>query len=173
MSEGAHVEHLGGGNYIASGSMEDLWALEVANQAAALAKLTTEQRELLDGRAFCWFRWQAAYNLAIFGECKSVADQQAETRATYGDEDDFDYAEGRRRGFAFGTAYSVGEARGELGDTHLLDLVPVSRGTFEAARTAGWDMNALFQQDLDAYLECSHAWNRMVLAIQKKENADG
>lgn len=58
---------------------------------------------------------------------------------------DFDVDENRARGFLTGTAYSAwtGGSNGEWGDTHVSQVVPINRETFEAALEAGcpsWSM---------------------------------
>jgi hypothetical protein len=43
-------------------------------------------------------------------------------------------------GFRFGTAYSVIEPRGELGDTHVSQMVPITKEEFEDAKLLRWDL---------------------------------
>jgi hypothetical protein len=45
------------------------------------------------------------------------------------------------RGFRFGRAYSVIEPRGELGDTHVADMVPMTAEQFEECRLLGWELD--------------------------------
>lgn len=163
------VEHTPGG-YIASGSWEDLMKFEADNQAAALAALLPVQRELLDGRAFCWFNYNGELGLAVFGESDSVEESQRKEAALSGPEDGepFNYAEGRRRGFAFSMSYSAWEPRGELGDVHLATLMPIERRAFEAARDCEWDMVTLAKKYPQAYGYVVSAWNAGVTAQMKR-----
>jgi len=163
------VEHLPGGSYIASGSYEDLMELERKNQEAALNNLLPVQRELLDGRAFCWFSYNGELDLACFGEVDSVEEASEKEKALLGPEDDepFDYAQGRRNGYAFSRTYSAWEPSGELGDVHLLELIPIPREAFEKAKECGWDMSALVQADPAIYIHVVSAWNNAVVAKAK------
>jgi hypothetical protein len=154
------------GGYIAEGSWEDLMKFEIENQAAALAALLPAQRELLDGRAFCWFSYNGTIELAVFGESDSVEESQRKEKALSGPEDGpgFDYAEGRTRGYAFSTSYSTWDTRGELGDVHLLELVPIERSAFESARECGWDMSTLVQTYPAVFGYVTSVWNEAVVA---------
>lgn len=51
------------------------------------------------------------------------------------------------RGYRFGIAYSTVEPGGELGDTHVYNMLPVPASLFEAARDCGWDLNLRGFQD--------------------------
>lgn len=45
-------------------------------------------------------------------------------------------------GYAFGKCYSVVVPDGELGDSHISVLVPITREEFELARSRGWAKSA-------------------------------
>jgi hypothetical protein len=169
MSDEVTVEHIPGG-YVASGSWDDLMALEAANQAAAMPNLLPAQRELLDGRAFCWFSYNGEIDLAMFGESDSVQESQRKEEALSDPEDGpgFSYAEGRARGYAFSTSYSTCETRGELGDVHLLTLVPIDHKAFEVARSCNWDMNAIMQADPATFGYITSVWNTAAVAKAAK-----
>lgn len=166
-TNGVSVEQLGGGAYIASGSFEDLMEFERQNQEAALAALQPDQRALLDGRAFCWFQWNAELDLAVFGQVKSLDDQEKEIRASSEEDDDPDaqvamYRDSRARGFAFSESFSAWEPRGELGDVHVLEIVEITRHAFDAARRAEWEMDNLVKIDPASYMEIASRWNDLV-----------
>lgn len=42
-------------------------------------------------------------------------------------------------GYRFGRAYSVVCPEGELGDTHVYDMIKIDKETFEAAKENGWN----------------------------------
>ena len=45
-------------------------------------------------------------------------------------------------GFRFGKAYSVIESRGELGDTHVSQMVPITKQEFEDAKLLDWELSS-------------------------------
>jgi hypothetical protein len=51
---------------------------------------------------------------------------------------DFDAADNRERGYLTGTAYSAGMDTGEYGDTHVSQVIPISRDIFRLAQSLGW-----------------------------------
>jgi len=167
MSE-VEVTQLGDGDYIATGSFEDLAEFERKNQEAALAALTPDQRALLDGRAFCFFRYMAGEELSLFGKVKSLDELAAETRARWDPEDGpvedqiESYADLRSRGFAFAETFSAWMPTGELGDVHLSTIVEITPEAFESARKAEWLMENLVHIDVPAYMQCADRWNTFV-----------
>ena len=48
-----------------------------------------------------------------------------------------------RRGYRFGTVWSLIVPDGELGSTHVSEIMPSSKAEFEDARAVGWDFRAL------------------------------
>lgn len=50
-------------------------------------------------------------------------------------------------GFRFGRAYSVIEPDGELGDTHVSDMVKITKEEFESAKSLNWDFEQVVDTD--------------------------
>jgi hypothetical protein len=50
----------------------------------------------------------------------------------------FDAADNRERGYLTGTAYSAGADTGEYGDTHVSQVIPITRTVFRLAQMLDW-----------------------------------
>ncbi len=107
--------------------------------------LTPSQRALrLDrGHDRYWMRF-TDYGFEIFGIAWSDATLRADIEkacATYGGDvdEEMEMFEGNReRGYLTGYAWSEVLPEGEGGDTHVSQVVPISKEMFERARAAGW-----------------------------------
>lgn len=144
-------------------SMEAMYAAMAASEAAANAALHPKQGGMRDAvnETVYWVRVYGG-DLLIFGECPSLAEATAKERTYYpildkdratlsaDEQEEYDESasefayssanlvERRSRGYLFGTAYSVIEPRGELGDTHVANAWPITKEAFEQAREAAW-----------------------------------
>lgn len=140
-------------------SLEAMYARMAEQEAAANAALSPDQGAMRDavGETVYWMR--PYEGMFIFGECPSLAAATVKERSYYPILDgartaenaeeydeaasEFEYsstnlAERRSRGYLFGTAYSVIEPDGELGDTHVANAWPISKEAFEQAREVAW-----------------------------------
>ena len=123
---------------------EEMFAAIQRGVEQAQARTTPRQSEITYGDH--WMRlWDSGYGEAIliFGEIYTRKRLMDEERELGAEEDeireemlmmDGSYA----RGFRFGRAYSVVEPDGELGDTHVSDMVPISQEEFDEARGLRW-----------------------------------
>lgn len=89
-----------------------------------------------------WFRVLDNY-LVILGESQPLTFQANREVELGGDEGEYGFAyerfEGRHeRGYLFGPCYSVVEPEGELGSTHVSQVVWIDPPEFHAFRNGGW-----------------------------------
>ena len=136
--EGVHVETFD--------SLDDLFAKQAERHEQAMAGLLPMQRELLEQRKFWWVRPYEEFGILIFGEFDLDSSIAKEKSLTPSDEQDhfpgwlieFEHRN-QVRGFKFGMCYSTYEPQGELGNTHVATMLPISQEAFEEARLLGWD----------------------------------
>lgn len=89
--------------------------------------------------------WMRNWNndLLIFGHITPYDDLVADSRRLCADEDEFQWEMESMKGnydngFRFGRAYSVACPEGELGDTHVSTMIPISEEAFEEAKSLNW-----------------------------------
>jgi hypothetical protein len=129
------------------------------------------------------------YNFAIWGERWSLEHYADYLRGRAAACDDDESAQewldsipqdkaSLERGYVFGKAYSVVEPTGELGDTHVSQMVEVPRETWELARSYNWAIGAMLDDPVSRgrALHVTNAWNAMITeraklvpALLKKE----
>jgi hypothetical protein len=136
-------------NIMSFNNFDDMMTFLAANEAAANASVVPCQRELLDGREFWYWRTVESMKIDIIGHVPSLAETLKAERATYSDPFEEDEAEEfawsekslhdrLSRGYVFGRHFSVIEPKGELGDVHVSQVIPISREAFEECEAAGW-----------------------------------
>lgn len=135
--------------------LAELMAHMRRREDAANLATRPEQRALIAAtETVYWMRFVSTYNVSIFGESWSLREAIEKERKFYtldeaGMPADPDgrlelmsisagLRERRERGFLFGRCYSVLEPEGEIGDTHVSQVMPISRETFEEFRANGW-----------------------------------
>lgn len=97
-----------------------------------------------------WMRyWE---DFLIFGYIHTSEEVEAKERELGADDAEILYERrmmlsSYNRGFRFGTAYSTLCPEGELGDTHVASMVPLTREEFEQARELGWNTEEIIQTD--------------------------
>lgn len=173
-------------------SFEEMQAAmsEAHDQWTALTTVT--QTGLLLGQGFFWFQWIPEYELSAWGERWSVEKyaEYLQSRADQTDDPDTKQEwldtiesdrEGLARGYVFSKAYSEACDYGELGDTHVSQMVEVSREAFEWARLYHWDIKAMLRdlKSRPVAVKVTDDWNVMIteradlieklIAIRKKE----
>lgn len=120
-------------------NMDEMYAAMAAAEDAANLHLTPGQIRLRDDTDHVRYfvKVVAEWGLVIYGRVPPIAETQASA--------DFDVADNRERGYLTGTAFSnaVSE-RGEHGDTHVSEVVPITPTEFVMAERLGWpDFDAL------------------------------
>jgi hypothetical protein len=120
-------------------SLGDMFARMDELTTAANERLTPGQVMLRDndGNTVYWAQACPDMDLVVYGATSPVSVAQRTAS--------FDVAENRKRGFLTGIAYSAltGPSNGEYGDTHVSQVVPINRETFEAAQALdcpSWSM---------------------------------
>lgn len=95
--------------------------------------------------------WVRAYeDILIFGYIYSEEELWAKERELGASEEEIEeekaMMEGNyQNGFRFGKAYSIICPEGELGDTHVSDMLPLTKQEFEDARDLYWIPEAIKQ----------------------------
>ena len=90
--------------------------------------------------------WVAGYvdlELVVFGEVMTLEVMEKAEREAGADDEEWAFTkettlDSYARGYRFGYCYSVVEPEGELGSTHISQMVPISKTQFEQARESGW-----------------------------------
>jgi hypothetical protein len=77
-------------------------------------------------------------DLVIYGVVPPNADVQVDAG--------FDVDENRARGYLTGTAYSAWCDYGESGDTHVSQVITISRETFDLARALDWPTYSMLRE---------------------------
>jgi hypothetical protein len=160
-------------------SFEEMQQAQAEAHEQATALTTQAQRALLKGQGFFWFQWVPEYDMSVWGERWSVSKyatylelkaQEAELKgdpedaAAWRDTIESD-VENLARGYLSGKAWSLACDYGELGDTHVMQVVEIPSETFELARAHHWDIKALLR-DPDtraAAITVTDAWNAMIV----------
>lgn len=130
--------------------MEEMQAYLQAAEARANAGLNDLQTGLRDdlARERYWMQ-PTEYGFIVYGHCWSkttLTDETKKTYAKYPDEEDHSddeirsSLEARKRGYMFGKAWSAPYPEGELGSTHVSQVIPISEDMFNRARDAGWNL---------------------------------
>jgi hypothetical protein len=116
----------------AFGSMDEMMAAMAASEDAANGRLLPGQIRLRDDVTHTrhWAQVIVDWDVIVYGVTPPID--------SFDDEPGFDIKDNRERGYLTGVAYSVGEPDGEIGDTHVSQVVPIQIETFEIAKAAGW-----------------------------------
>ena len=114
-------------------SLDDMFAAMGVAEDAANADLLPGQIQLRDDvttRRY-WAHPLPEIDLIVYGVTPPIAEIQPDAG--------FDVAENRARGYLTGTGYSPAvSSRGEPGDTHVSQVVPISEETFRLAESLNW-----------------------------------
>lgn len=119
-------------------------------EEAANARLLPGHIELRDDTEHTryWCRVVPEYdNLTIFG-IAWTADEADESERNAGASPEEALASrerlanSRQRGYLYGPCYSAIEPDGELGSTHVFNVVPICKASFESAKALGWKLIA-------------------------------
>ena len=114
-------------------SMDEMFATMAASEDAANRDLTPGQIRLRDDveAVGYWAQPMPDFDLVIYGRAETLARVQVEA--------DFNAKDNRERGYLTGTAYSEAVSeRGEHGDTHVSQVVPISLDVFVLAKSLDW-----------------------------------
>lgn len=121
-------------------NLDEMTAYMAAQEDMANGQLSPGQIALRDDveTTRYWVRAIPDWDLVIYGKADTVADVRASGV-------DFDPVDNRERGYLTGTAYSAAVSdRGESGDTHVAEVIPISAATFALAQEHGFpDWNRL------------------------------
>jgi hypothetical protein len=112
--------------------MDEMMATMAAAEDEANRHLTPGQIRLRDNvdQVNYWAQVVLDWDMVIYAETPTVA--------TIAEGSDFDVKDNRERGYLTGTAYSTAEPDGEFGDTHVSQVIPIDKDTFDLARLLGW-----------------------------------
>ena len=106
---------------------------------AAKNRATPKQNAITYGDY--WMRsWE---DFLIFGYIYTREEMDSEERRLGASEEEIEwehqtYDDSYNNGFRFGRAYSVIEPEGELGDTHVCDMIPITKEEFEQSKDLHW-----------------------------------
>src|SRR5262245_66322326 len=109
-------------------SLEEMFAAMNEAEDAANAGLLPGQIALRDDveNTRYWAQNRPEWDMVIYG----VAQPNFIVKRSAS----FDVDENRSRGYLTGTAYSNAQPEGEYGDTHVSEVVPISKAMFDLAR---------------------------------------
>lgn len=146
--------------------MDDLARAERMANASILPRQARHLAAAIDNPTR-WFRMWG--DVLIVGESQSIKHQAERELELGGDEEgDYDYQyakflERHQRGYLFGPAYSVITPEGELGSTHVSQVVWCDPDVFDVCKQHGWSLERLRN-------ELSHE-KLMALAITMDANS--
>ena len=115
-------------------NMDEMWATMAAAEDAANRELTPGQIRLRDDveNTGYWAQALPDLDLVIYG----VVLPNAEIIAAGAD---FDVNDNRERGYLTSTAHSVAVSpRGETGDTHVSQVIPIHKDVYREAESLHW-----------------------------------
>lgn len=132
------------------GSAEEMFKAIQRGVEQAKARATPEQNAITKGDY--WWRYVATMDLHIFGYI--MTDDELYSGSAYrgisereiqwekeAAKDSYD------NGFRFGRAYSVVVPEGELGETHVADMVKISKAQFDYAKQHDWSLSTEYDDD--------------------------
>lgn len=125
-------------------NFDEMIAAMSRDEENANSVLTEQQREV--GWGDYWIRVLGDYGLVIFGHVSSLRELRKDLIENGCDEEEVaeeiaSISEGYERGYRFGPAYSVACPEGELGDTHIANMVgKISKAEFVCAQECDWDL---------------------------------
>lgn len=110
----------------------------------AQARTTPKQAAITYGDYWMRF-WDTGYGevLLIFGYITPFEEMMQTERDLGADDEELAYERDMmkanyERGFRFGRAFSVVEPDGELGETHVSAMIPITKEEFDEARAVRW-----------------------------------
>lgn len=121
-------------------SMDGMFAAMAEMEDAANLRLTPGQIALRDDveNTRYWARPMVDEDVVIFGVAQPVFIVERSAG--------FDATENRKRGYLTGTAYSAWLERGEYGDTHVSQVVPIPEDVFRAAQALNWPTFSMLRE---------------------------
>jgi hypothetical protein len=110
-------------------SMDEMQAAMAASEDRANAGLLPGQIRLRDAvtETNHWAQVVPDWDLIVYGVTPPIASFS---------EEGFDVEDNRERGYLTGVAFSSIEQDGEIGDTHVSQVIPIDAETFEIAQGA-------------------------------------
>jgi hypothetical protein len=182
------VYHTDGSGFISFNSLEEMLEWQAARHEEAMARLTAEQKAMCTRPdEIYWFRlWPEPHqDIAIFGHFLSHADYTAtiEEKIRQEPEDAEEWrmeiamrAEKQHNGYLFGEAYSMVAPEGELGSTHVAQVIGITETMFAQAQMCGWSLDMLARTFPDTYRTIARRWNEMAAEqaaiVEKNEGGD-
>lgn len=129
-------------------SLEAMWDDMSRAEEAAMRSLHPVQRELLGQREFYWIRPYPEMQMFIFGH-HNLDDWIALEKSLTPEDEMHGFEPWREqcedknlvRGYKSGRCFSPIEPDGEIGDTHVATMWPISKEGFEQAREMGWQVS--------------------------------
>lgn len=133
-------------------NLDDMFAAMAKATEEANSALSDTQRAITYGS--CWVRFAVDLGIIIFGKVATLEEITESERLSGSDDAELAATllmlqENHMRGYMFGTAYSIWEPQGELGDTHRANMWPITEPQFEMARAVDWN---------PAYIEGRNGW---------------
>lgn len=121
--------------------------LEHMGKAEDAANARTTPRQKAIGWGDYWM--QPYQDILVFGRIWT-REETEKSEGRYIDQDDPEEVAGfaetmanldsrYERGYRFGTAWSEAEREGELGDTHISVMIPITQEEFEEAKAVNWN----------------------------------
>lgn len=120
--------------FIAIDDFDEFFEKLHEDERVAMENLLPLQQEITYGSY--WIRAMPGYGCFIFGRVyteEEVAEGEEPLTIEM-------MKESHDRGYRFGTAASVIEPRGELGDTHVSHMFPITKEEYEAVEQQDWKL---------------------------------
>lgn len=129
-------------------SFEDAFEDMRKNEEAANSRLKPSQRSIQWGDY--WMAYYRDMDLLVCGHIYTMDENEKSEKAAGASDEEWDYTKetmlnSYERGYRFGMAYSVITPEGELGDTHISQMIPITKEQFEEARENRWSFENIAQ----------------------------
>lgn len=128
-------------NVTSYNSLEEMG--DAMDKALRRANAAVRPAQAAIGYGDYWAQIAENEGLVVFGRIWTIEEGIAASIRCGADEEEAAWearwsAAQHAEGFRFGIAYSVACPEGELGSTHIVDMVPITKEVFEAAQANGW-----------------------------------
>lgn len=150
-------------------SLED--AFDKMRQQEELANEMVQPYQKIIGWGDYWCRGynEGPDSVMIYGHILTLEEMESREKECGADDDEWQYIKesmmnSYSRGYRFGDCYSTWEPRGELGSTHISQMVKITKEAFEFAQKNNWDAAQMWK-DLE-----NPAWDPFFILEEENES---
>lgn len=141
--------------FIPFDSFDDAMKMMQEMEEAANARLTPGQKAIGEGDHWMQLTRMYGEEIAIFGYVFTMEENRQGEIDAGAEEEELDFTmaslrNAHERGYRFGRAHSIAEVGGELGSTHIADMLcKITPEQFEEARSYDWNFMEMFERNVE------------------------